>query len=265
MSPERLPGKLERRFALYAQPLVETYRALGIEAEFRPVNDIHVRGRKIGGTGAAAIGEAEVLVGSLMFDFDTERMSRVLKVPSEKFRDKVHQSLQSYMTTMRRELGEPPDREKVKTIYLERCSEALGEALEPGQLTDAEREAVEALDARFASEEWLRQKGGSPRAGVKIHQDVWVAESLFKAPGGLIRLTACLRDDRIEDLSISGDFTFHPQGRLAELERALVGVALEPESLAAALAGFYGESGVETPGVGVADWQEALLRLKASR
>jgi lipoate-protein ligase A len=51
-----------------------------------------VAGRKIGGTGAASIGEATVMVGSFMFDFDTETMSRCLKVPSEKFRDKLKAS-----------------------------------------------------------------------------------------------------------------------------------------------------------------------------
>ena len=53
-----------------------------------------------------------MLVGSLMFDFNSELMARVLKVPSEKMRDKVYQSLQEYMTTMTRELGRLPDRER---------------------------------------------------------------------------------------------------------------------------------------------------------
>ena len=60
---------------------------------YRPINDIHVNGRKIGGTGAARMDRAEVVVGSLMFDFDVATMARVLRVPSEKFRDKVLQSL----------------------------------------------------------------------------------------------------------------------------------------------------------------------------
>jgi len=53
------------------EPLVLTYRDLGIVATHRPVNDVHVRGKKIDGTGAALIGRAEVLVGSFMFDFDS--------------------------------------------------------------------------------------------------------------------------------------------------------------------------------------------------
>ena len=101
--PDRLPMRVDKRFALFAKPLVETYKALGIQAYFRPINDIQVSGKKIGGTGAAAIGNAEVLVGSFLFDFNFELMSKVLKVPDEKFRDKIFHSLQEYMTTMKLE------------------------------------------------------------------------------------------------------------------------------------------------------------------
>jgi lipoate-protein ligase A len=226
MHPDRLPLNLEKRFRLYAQPLVSTYRSLGIDANFRPVNDIHVSGKKIGGTGAAAIGNAEVMVGSLMFDFNTELMAKVLKVPSEKFRDKIYQSLQEYMTTMTKELGSAPPVEDVKELYVRECQKALGEEIVAGELTDEEKRAIAEADARLASEEWLRQKGGLRRTGVKIHQDVWVGESTFKARGGLIRVTARIHQNRIEDLSISGDFTFHPHGKLAELEKALCDVEL---------------------------------------
>ena len=75
-----LPADLEARFELYVRPLVETYRALGIPAYLRPINDVHVGGKKIGGTGAAQMGDAEVVVGSLMFTFDKATMARVLKV-----------------------------------------------------------------------------------------------------------------------------------------------------------------------------------------
>jgi len=122
---EHLPSTVEARFALYCDTLVQTYRALGIEAAYRPVNDIHVNGRKIGGTGAARMDRAEVVVGSLMFDFDILTMSRVLKVPSEKFRDKIYQTLSEYMTTMTRELGAVPDRQVVIDAYLATCSAAL--------------------------------------------------------------------------------------------------------------------------------------------
>src|SRR3989304_4839364 len=60
-----LPATVEERFVVYADSLVRTYRALGIAAEHRPINDIHVAGRKIGGTGAARTDGAEAGGGSL--------------------------------------------------------------------------------------------------------------------------------------------------------------------------------------------------------
>lgn len=261
MAPERLPWRLERRFELYARPLVNTYHELGIQASFRPINDIHVSGKKIGGTGAAAIGNAEVLVGSLMFDFDTERMAQILKVPSEKFRDKVFHSLQEYMTTMRKELGFVPDRQEVKVIYLRQCEEALKEEIVEGELTDAEWEAIEAADRKFLSPEWLYQKGGLKLTGVKIHQDVWVGESTLKAPGGLIRVTVRLHGRRIEEISLSGDFTFHPHPLLAQLERALLNIELQESAVRQVLERFYRDHNVQSPGVEIEDWQRAILGL----
>ena len=95
-------------YPMFIEPAVRTYRQLGVDAEYRPINDIQVAGRKIGGTGAASIGEATVMVGSFMFDFDTATMARCLKVPSEKFRDKLKTTLDDYMTTMAKELAEVP-------------------------------------------------------------------------------------------------------------------------------------------------------------
>jgi len=257
----RLPATLEDRFALYVGPLVETYRALGIAAEYRPINDIHVAGRKIGGTGAALVGAADVVVGSLMFDFDVDVMAQVLRVPSEKFRDKVHQSLRDYMTTMRRELGVLPDRADVVEAYVEACARALGRDVVPGPLAPEEEETAWALDARFASEEWLFSSGGLRKAGVKIHEDVHVREAVHKAPGGLIRATARLRAGRIDDIVLTGDFTIQPGSLVAVLERELRGLALEGAAVRDQIERFYGRFGPQTPGLSPADWSEAVLKL----
>jgi len=259
----RLPFDLEKRFALYIQPLVATYQSLGINAALRPVNDIHVAGKKIGGTGAARMGEADVVVGSLMFDFNFELMARVLKVASEKMRDKIYQSLNEYMTTMTRELGQLPDREMVKREYLRHCAEALGAALEIQQPTPDELAMTEEVEARLASDEWLYQKGGLRQAsGLKIHADVYLIEAVSKAPGGLIRATARLREGRIDDLTLSGDFTMLPAFAVGALEQSLRGVALEHGAIRARVAEFYGGLAVQSPGVGIEDWVTAVMALQ---
>jgi len=258
---DRLPSSLEQRFHLYIRPLVETYQALGIQAYHRPINDIQVAGRKIGGTGAASIGVSEVMVGSLMFDFNFEAMARVLKVPSEKMRDKVYTSLQEYMTTMARELGQAPDREAVKALYVQKCQAALGVDVVPGTLTEREEVVARELDQRFVSHEWLYQKKGLQQPGIKINADIRLVEAAHKAQGGLIRVIARLREGRIDDLAISGDFTVLPAFAVGEMERSLRGLALEREQLLTSVEETYGKLGIQSPGVAPDDIAEAVLRV----
>lgn len=259
--PENLPPKLEERFQFYIEPIIQTYRELGIEAVYRPVNDIQVAGKKIGGTGAARIGQAEILVGSFMFDFDKKTMARVLRVSSEKMRDKVFQSLEQYMTTMRELLPELPDRSEVKRIYLDKVSSLLGADIIEAGLNQGELAEAERLDQLFQSEDWIFQKGPLRRPAIKIHQDVHLHEVDYKAPGGLIRLTARTRSGIVDSVWISGDFTAFPKEGIAELEKALIGVTLEETSITEAISRRLQETGLECPGIQLEHWVAAVLRI----
>ncbi len=259
-----LPSSLEVQFELYIRPLVETYQALGVAAYHRPVNDIHVAGKKIGGTGAAQMGEAEVLVGSLMFTFDKATMARVLKVSSEKMRDKIFESLEQYMTTLAEQVSPLPDRAVVRDLYLARASAALGREIMPGEPTAAELALAAELDERFISEEWLYQKGSLRRVGVKIHEDVHVAEGAFKAPGGLIRATVRLREGRIDGLELAGDFTVFPAAAVGDLQRLACGVELSRSALTERFAAVYRDLAIQSPGVTPDHLAEAILAAAGS-
>ncbi|MBK9006872.1 MAG: lipoate--protein ligase family protein [Anaerolineae bacterium] len=256
---EDLPATLEERFKLYIDPLVQTYQALGVNANHRPINDVHVNGKKIGGTGAAQMGIAEVLVGSLMYTFDKKTMSQVLKVPSEKMRDKIFESLEAYMTTMTEQLGSTPDRAMVKDLYMKKVSEALGMEVYEGEWTEEEEAMAKEIDARFVSDEWLYQKGQLKQQGVKIHQDVHIVEAAFKSQGGLIRIIARLREGRIDDVAISGDFTLLPVFALGALEQSLRGVAATPENLKSKIEEAYYRLNIQSPGVTPTDFTTAIM------
>jgi lipoate---protein ligase len=254
-----LPASLEAQFELYIRPLVETYQALGVAAYHRPVNDIHVAGKKIGGTGAAQMGEAEVLVGSLMFTFDKAAMARVLKVSSEKMRDKIFESLEQYMTTLAEQVSPLPDRDSVRDLYLARASAALGREIVPGAPTATELVLAAELDEHFVSEDWLYQKGSLRRAGVKIHEDVHVAEGVFKAPGGLIRATVRLREGRVDGLELAGDFTVFPSSAVGDLQDAAYGAELTRAALIERFADAHRALAIQSPGVTPEHLADAVL------
>ncbi|MBE9508940.1 MAG: lipoate--protein ligase family protein, partial [Chloroflexi bacterium] len=230
---------------------------LGIPAEYRPVNDIVANQRKVSGCGAAEIGDYYVLVGNLIVDFDYKMMARVLKLPDEKFRDKVYKTIYENLSTIKREIEDVPPREELWSLMADKFVEMLG-PLEVETTVDEEwRAKTDELAEQFLTDEWLYQKR-RPGAGreVTIRAGVQVKQKMHKAPGGLIRATAEVQDDVIAAVSLSGDFFFFPEGKLADMEAALVGVPIEEAERA--IASFYAEYGIESPGVTPADFAKVL-------
>jgi lipoate-protein ligase A len=240
------------------EPVARCYNDLGVAAQYRPVNDVvTAEGRKIAGTGAATIGDYVILVGNLIADFDYDTMVRVLKVPDEKFRGKIFQSMRENLTTLKRELGRLPSWDEMADPLLTRFETVLG-PLVPSEMPQVVRDQAAALQPTFTSDDWLYKKSRKrPGRAVKIATGVNVLQRIHKAPGGLIRATLEVQDDQLlVDVSLSGDFFCYPQDTVEQLEAALRGTSLpEAEST---LAAFYAEREVETPGVSVADWLQVL-------
>jgi lipoate-protein ligase A len=242
----------------FLTPVVETYRTLGVDARFRPVNDIiTAEGRKISGNGAAEIGDYSILVGNIIVDFDYETMARVLRVPDAKFRDKVFKSLRENLTTLNRELGLVPASVNILDILLENFEAVLG-PLESAELPDPVYDQVAELAQAFTTEEWLLKPGKRFREGrrVKIAEGIEVVERMHKAPGGLIRAMAEIQRGQIVAVGLSGDFFFYPADQLEDLEQYLIGAAL-PEVLDA-ITEFYRTRGIDSPGVTPFDLAVAL-------
>jgi len=252
-----VPAGKEAFYRKFLQPPIEAYRALGIPAEYRPVNDIVARNHKVSGTGVGEIGDYVVFVGNLIVDFDYKMMARVLKVPDEKFRDKVYKTIYENLSTVKREIERVPPREELWSLMAAKFIEMLG-PMETETTVDAEwRAKTDELAAQFLTDEWLYQKR-RPRTDreVKIRAGVHVRQKMHKAPGGLIRAIVQVEEGVIRNTELSGDFFFYPAERLADLERVLVGVSLE--EVEQAVARFYAEHGVESPGVTPADFARVL-------
>jgi len=165
------------------------------------------------------------------------------------------------MTTVKELLPEVPSREKITDIYLEELAWLTGAELVKGEMTEAELAEAERLDRLFESEDWIFQKGPLHRQSIKIQEDVHLREIDYKAPGGLIRLTARIKAGRLDAVWISGDFTAFPKEGIADLEKALAGVRLEEKSLQEAIEKFMSQSGLSCPGVELEDWLSVFRQL----
>jgi len=183
----KFPKAIDKIYLWFSQAPIETYRNFGIQAEFRAVNDIITReGRKIAGEGGGNIGDCMVFVGGILLDFDYQAMSRILKVPDERFRDKVYKTIEENLTTMKRELGIVPRREEVISVLKERFEKRVGR-LDDASLTPEIIEKMNQLESWMTSEEFLLKKTPRTTNGVKIREGVEILYGLHKAKGGLIR------------------------------------------------------------------------------
>ena len=107
-----IPESVEQLFERFLAVTVYVYRELGLPAEFKALNDVTVNSRKISGNGAGEYGDrTTILVGNIILNLDYDSIAYVLRVPDEKFRDKMAKSMRDWVTSLKRELGHTPPRE----------------------------------------------------------------------------------------------------------------------------------------------------------
>jgi lipoate-protein ligase A len=198
------------------------------------------------------------VVGNIIFDFNYAEMARTLRVPSEKFRDKLFDSMQAYLTTLGRELGQLPDKQAVKNVLIKEFEKVLDVPLENGSLDPHENKMLADLDKRFTDPAWLYEKGVKLHDWVKVSGDVKVMEAAWKSPGGLIRVILRSKADAIDDIVISGDFTFQPADAIMNLEQQLVGQPLKADGLLKTVESFYRKMDIQSPGVAPEDIVRAI-------
>jgi lipoate-protein ligase A len=140
---------------------------------------------------------------------------------------------------------------------LQRNFEALLGPLTPAQLPGSVRQQVAKLAETHTTQEWLL-KPGQRFLGrrVRIAEGVEVVQKVHKAPGGLIRGTVELQHGRALAVSLSGDFFLYPAGKVEELEDYLTGIVLD--EVPQAIARFYREHNIESPGVTPQNLAQAL-------
>lgn len=228
---------------------------LGVDAQFRPRNDIEVAGKKISGTGGALDGSGAMYQGTVLVDFDVERMLHTLRIPMEKLSAHGIAAAKERVTCLRSLLGEAPPLDTVKSALQSSFSRAFEVEWEPGSLTEEEQRAYTEALQEVEGEDWLalvdRGRDEAP-----------MMAGLFKAPGGLIRMHAMVDTfkNRLMQIQITGDFFIQPRRTVADLEAALRNSALD--DVANGMRSFFLGREVDMLGLTVDDfvtaWEHTL-------
>lgn len=187
----------------FSEGVVAGLAKLGIAASFGGKNDLKVDGRKIAGLGLYLDGQGGLLFhASVLADLDVPFMLEVLDIPAVKLGDTAVAAVESRVTTVSREIGEPWNGAMLREPVALGFTEALGIDLESDEPTADEKTAAGALVVgKYSSEEWLFSRTPHPDA---------TATSLLKTPAGLVRLYVALQGDTIKSALFTGDFNDIP-------------------------------------------------------
>lgn len=224
---------------------------LGLEAQFRPRNDIEIQGRKISGTGAAFEGDVFLFQGTLLIDFNLEHLIKALRIPVEKLNDKELTSARERVTSLKEQLGRAPSLEEVKEALERGLGSGLGVGFRAGEITEREEDLFRQRLPRMLSKKWIQ--------GNRIpFRPQEVLRSIHKEDGGLIRtaIRVDVKKKRIKDLLITGDFFIQPRRTVYDLEAALKHTAIK--DLGMAVEGFFKENRVEFMGLNPGDFYRAI-------
>jgi lipoate-protein ligase A len=233
---------------------------LGIDARFRPRNDIEVDGRKISGTGGFFDGDVLIYQGTVLVDMNSQQMVNALNIPEGKLAKRGLDSAAQRVVTLKELLGDDlPDLETIKQSLIKGFTDGLGISAETGDITKNE----EALATKHFIEEI-----GTDDFVAEINnpgeQDEVLAGS-HTCPGGRIDSFVKLEGPArrvLQRVLISGDFFVTPPRIVFDLEACLMG--LRVDDINPAIEQFFGENDIDMLSVAPEDFQASIAAALAS-
>ena len=143
----------QESYAFLDDWVIHALIGLGIDAHYRPLNDIHSATGKIGGAAQKRLGSGALLHHVTMaYDMDGDRMVEVLRIGREKLSDKGVSSANKRVDPLRSHTG--MTREAIMAHFADTFGNLY--SLTPSALTDAEREQADHLArTKFATDEWF--------------------------------------------------------------------------------------------------------------
>jgi lipoate-protein ligase A len=236
-----IPSHPARILPKMARGVISGLAELGIEAEYRPKNDVVVGGKKIAGT-ALFVEESGALLyqASLIVDFDISLMLRTLKIHQEKISDKGIETFGERITTLNRELGRPMDMRQVREAVCRGFERAFRMSAVHSPFTRAELEQIENLDrGKYRSDAWIHQR--QPALDM-------LGQAIRKTPAGLIHVYITLAGDMVKSVLITGDF-FSGARAINDIEAALKWGRTDRESISRTIRVVMANAGAAIQGL----------------
>ncbi len=158
MVTEKKHGNIEESFEENLQPIINTLKRMGLDAKFKPYNDILVGKKKISGSAQRRGKKGMLQHGTLMYATDLEKLSTILRLDEEKLKKKGAGSFLDLVTTVEKEIGEKPDPDELISMMKKEYEKHLGTEVEEQGLSEKEKELASELEKKYGSRDWTYRR-----------------------------------------------------------------------------------------------------------
>lgn len=237
-----------------------TERRFGIAARWRPMNDVEVEGRKLMPTSVKI--ENGVLTFRIMINvkaIDTEVAGRVMPMPPEKVRDKVHKDIASRFTCLEAELGRAVGADELAGLARD-----VAAALFPGVSLLPAPAPAGVYPAEMVGPDWDFARSEDQLIGALRQPGDRLGRGREKAPGGMIWVALLMRDAMVVRAIVNGDFPARPVDAPRRLESLLEGVPAQDSAIRAAVDAFLADPAQEMAGVSAEALMSAFTKALSS-
>ena len=167
-------GRPQQWFEWGLAASVGTYREFGLPV-VREQQDLWLTGRKIGGSGAATLGQCAVLASSFLYDFPIERFAASIACGSNGFRSWLIEALRDAMTDWRSHQT-PPTAEHLAEVFKQQISLNLDWQCADSALTDTETDARDEALGELNNAEVVGSDRRLIPFGIKLNAHTFLTE-----------------------------------------------------------------------------------------
>ncbi len=149
-----VPKNILESYRTICGSIINGLDGIGLKAEFAPLNDIIVNGKKISGNAQTRRGGNVLQHGTLLMDLSVDKMFSLLKVPDEKMRGKIIENVKQRVTSIEQETKREYSFRDVADEIKKGFEKAFDAELVPGELSSEELELAKELREKFEGKEW---------------------------------------------------------------------------------------------------------------
>jgi lipoyltransferase/lipoate-protein ligase len=154
----KVPRDILKSYELICGAVVKGLSHLGVDSEFKPVNDITAGGKKISGNAQTRRHGVVLQHGTVLIDSDIVKMFQVLRVSDAKISDKMIKAVEERVTNIQRYLERKVNFIETQEALIKGFEETFDVELVPGHLTEHEQDLAQEYHRRYSSHGWVFQR-----------------------------------------------------------------------------------------------------------